>query len=227
MRDLYSVNPRDWVREGSWSELTEAVSRLDSWDQRAAEVVDLIVRVWVLRGLREARRAADLDPLAEGLARLVDPMLEEGLNALDQPYGHHWQAFGRMVDDCRDGLDAESGAPVLQREHVGEVLAWLEERAANAEDRAVPQKELVAALGISKATASYVLGLMETTNLVARKVRGREKDVYALVRGDGTPMSLVPGAGPPASEASDASEIRHKMDADQRGSFASYLGQAG
>ena len=192
------------------------MAALGQWSQRAAEVVDLIVRVWVLKELREARRPEDLEPVVEGLSRLVDPMAEAALNGLDRAYAHEWRAFARLVDDCLDGLEADAGVHIRQREHVNAVLDWLQGNGATAEESAVPQKELAAGLGLSKATASYVLGLMETAGLVARVIRGREKDVYALASSEGPALHHVSGRGQTP-----------EMKQDKRNTFADYLGQAG
>src|SRR5262245_13252486 len=106
--DWDSCTPRQLAAEADLSDLITAARGLDAWTQRAAEVVDYVLRARLVRMLGVEWSEAELRALQRSIEKIDRPRLRPSLEALDVRLGTRWNLMREFVDDCVDLLRARA-----------------------------------------------------------------------------------------------------------------------
>ena len=167
---LLIKSPEYWAREATLTELQAEVRKLDTFDERAAEVLDSVYLDRCIRILARVHDSSrdDALALADHLERVAHDSVRDELDGLERPYFARWRLLSEIMS--RAAMRLEVPLRILERRHVREILLQLHRAGGR-----VAQGDLM--LIPNEGQRSVTLKLMEQWDLIARHANGRQQDV--------------------------------------------------
>ena len=168
MLNLHASDPLLSVDRAIPAELLEAIKGLETWDEQALDMANLLITVWSADAIA---RANDREGISE-LQRLIHFSLNRAnsLSTLPEEFRCRWQEASDMLEARRLNLAHADPEAQLNRTHVREILQWL----LNDGNREVPQSELVKYLEVSAGRVTQLIGPLESNGLVTKRKQGRD-----------------------------------------------------
>jgi len=177
MLNLHASDPLLSVDRAIPAELLEAIKGLETWDEQALDMANLLITVWSADAIA---RANDREGISE-LQRLIHFSLNRAnsLSTLPEEFRCRWQEASDMLEARRLNLAHADPEAQLNRTHVREILQWL----LNDGNREVPQSELVKYLEVSAGRVTQLIGPLESSGLVTKRKQGRDNMTHPTESG--------------------------------------------
>ena len=169
--DIINSSPEVLAETASLDALLEAVRAIEKWDDRHGQVLDHIYRQRLIKLIRTGAPVNDLRALNEHLTRAAHPRRLKQLNNLDRPYGARWTVYQDILESRIAALDSNAPKQLLKRAHVLEILNLLVDGSVRT------QGDIKRELDLLPANLTRILNMMESNELIERKIAGREKQI--------------------------------------------------
>lgn len=169
--DLINSLPEVLAETVALDALLETVKVIDRWEDRHGQVLDHIYRQRLIKLIRTGAPVNDLRALNEHLARVAHPRRLKQLDSLDRAYGARWTAYQDIMESRIAALESNAPKQLLKRAHVLEILNMVVDGSVRT------QGDIKRKLDLLPANLTRILNMMESNELIKRKIVGREKRI--------------------------------------------------
>ena len=169
--DLINSSPEVLAETADLNALLETVKGIDRWEDRHGQVLDHIYRQRLIKLIRTGAPVNNLRALNEHLARVAHPRRFKQLDSLDRPYGARWTGYQDILESRIAALESNAPKQLLKRAHVKEILNMLIDGSVRT------QSDIKTKLKLQPANLTRILNMMESNELIKRKIVGRENRI--------------------------------------------------